>query len=99
MLIHAYTVFDNKTLTYSPPFFQPAHGAAVRMFSDLAQDTNTTIGRHPTDYALFCIGVFDDQTGFIKALDQREHIVDAMSLLPKQRDFFTNGAGETVSAK
>lgn len=83
MLTNAYTVYDSKTLSYSSPFFQPAHGAAVRMFSDLAHDTNTSVGRHPKDYSLFCVGVFDDQTGFIKALDAREHIVDAASLVQK----------------
>lgn len=94
MLLNAYTVYDNKTLTYSPPFFQAAHGAATRMFSDLVQDTNTTIGRHPSDYSLFCVAKFDDQTGFLQALDAREHIVDAASLLPKQADFFANGSGD-----
>lgn len=83
MLLNAYTVYDNKTLSYSPPFFQAAHGAAVRMFSDLVADPNTSVGRHPSDYSLFCVACFDDQTGFIKALDAREHIVDAASLVAK----------------
>lgn len=99
MLLNAYSVYDNKTLSYSPPFFQAAHGAAVRMLTDLAADTNTSVGRHPADFSLFFVAQFDDQTGFIKALDQREHIVDAISVAPahKQPDFFTNGAGATAA--
>lgn len=81
MLLKAYTVYDNKSLSFSPPFFQQAHGAAARMFSDLANDANTTIGRHPGDYVLFCIGMFDDQKGHLTYFAEHEHIVDAQSLV------------------
>lgn len=99
MLLNAYSVYDVKSLTYSPPFFQPAHGSAARMFSDLANDANTSVGRHPADYSLFCLGLFDDQTGKLLALDQREHIADAVSFVQKQQPFNFPDPGNVMAAK
>lgn len=84
MLLRAYTVYDNKSLSFSPPFFQQADGAAARMFSDLANDSSTTIGRHPSDYSLFCIGGFDDQKGHLTYFAEHIHIVDAQALVRYQ---------------
>lgn len=82
MLTNAYTLYDNKSLTYSPPFFAVAHGAAARLVADLASDLQTSVGRHPADYVLFCIGVFDDASGRLLPNDVREHITDVTTLVP-----------------
>lgn len=90
MLLNAYTLYDIKALTYSPPFYCSAHGQAVRMVLDLANDNNTMVGRHPADYTLFCIGQFNDATGGLLPAENREHIADAITLVTvrQQRDFF-----------
>ena len=38
---------------------------AIRTFSDCVQDSSHAFNRHPTDYTLFQIGEFDDNTGII----------------------------------
>lgn len=63
MRFFAFSIFDVKSDTYSPPFFKPAIGAALRDFEDLANDRNTTIGRHPEDFKLVQVGEFDDTSG------------------------------------
>lgn len=83
MLLNAYTLYDSKALTYSPPFYGTAHGAAVRMVMDLAADPNTSVGRHPGDYTLFCVGRFDDQSGQLLPNDVREYISDVLPLAPR----------------
>lgn len=94
MLLYAYSLYDSKALTYSPPFFTTAHGSAVRMVMDLAGDLNTSVGRHPSDYTLFCVGQWNDATGNLLPNDVREHISDVLPLVPRstQRDFFTGAA-------
>lgn len=92
MKLNAYTLYDEKSLTYSPPFFAVSHGAATRMLGDLVADPNTTPGRHPKDFTLYCIGTFDDALGLLLQSDPRQHIVDAISLVPERpgpRDLFT----------
>jgi hypothetical protein len=83
MITNAYSLYDCKALTYSPPFFANAHGQAVRLVMDLAQDANTTVGRHPVDFTLFCIGQYNDALGVLLPNDVREHIADVASLLPR----------------
>lgn len=84
MMLKAYSLFDNKALQYHPPFFASTHGAASRMVADLVQDSNTTVGRHPADYILYCIGEYDDSKGLMSPYSPLVHVVDAISLVPIQ---------------
>jgi len=100
MLLNAYTLYDNKALTYSPPFYCSAHGQAVRLVMELAQDNNTTVGRHPSDFTLFCIGQFNDATGGLLPADVREHISDVLPLTPRKHpDFFGQPDAAADTAK
>jgi len=83
-IVHAYTIYDRKALTYSPPFFVAADGLAVRMFGDLVGDTNTQVGRHPGDFVLYRCGAYDDSNGSLLPVAALQHIVDAQALVPRQ---------------
>lgn len=102
MFLNAYTLYDNKSLTYSPPFYASAHGQAVRLVMELAADSSTTVGRHPMDFTVFCVGMFNDATGNLLPADVREHISDVLPLAPKrnaeffgQPDAVVNGAANS----
>lgn len=81
MIINAYSIYDRKTLAYFPPFYAPTHGGAVRSLADLVQDMNTSVGRHPNDYVLYCVGIFDDSKGALLAQSPIEHVIDASALV------------------
>lgn len=81
MLTNAYSVYDNKALVYGTPFYGPTDGFAVRAFTELANDPNTTVGRHPGDFSLFCVGSFDDQHAVLTGLSPVRHVVDATAVL------------------
>lgn len=84
MIHNSYTIYDRKSLIYSPPFFAVADGAAVRMFQDLVADTNTQVGRHPADFVLYRCGAYDDSNGSLLPVTAIQHIVDATALVPRQ---------------
>lgn len=84
MILNAYTVYDRKALQYHSPFFAVADGAAVRSFMDLANDPQTTVGRHPGDYVLYFCGCFDDGTGLLLPASPIKHVCDAQSLVKHQ---------------
>lgn len=65
MILNMFAVFDVKSDAYLTPFFFPTRGQAVRAFKDLANDPNTTIGRHPEDYKLVHLAEYDDSTGAV----------------------------------
>lgn len=81
-LLIAYTLHDVKALTYSPPFFTTNDQVAKRMVSDLVQDNNTMVGRHPADYKLYKIGTFDEGNAAMLPLPIPEHVVDCVALTP-----------------
>lgn len=81
MLLNAYSVYDRKAGHYHAPFFAVSDGAAVRSFRDLANDPQTTVGRHPGDYVLYRCGQFDDASGLLLHLSAVEHVTDALPLV------------------
>ncbi len=65
MKLNSYSIYDTASGLYSRPFFTPSDAEAIRSFSDIVQDAEHPIGRHPEDYTLFRLGRFDDTTGAI----------------------------------
>ena len=63
MKLNIYSIFDTASGLYSRPFFTQSDGEAVRSFNDIACDTEHPVGRHPEDYTLYRLGVFDDTKG------------------------------------
>ncbi|AXH72217.1 MAG: nonstructural protein [Microviridae sp.] len=63
MILKIFSIYDIKSEAFSPPFFMSTAGEAVRAFKDLANDSNSMIGRHPSDFRLMCLGTFDNCAG------------------------------------
>jgi len=82
MKLNIYTIYDTASGLYMRPFCQQSDGAAIRTFSDLAMDPEYEVGKHPEDYSLFRIGVYDDNTAAI-AVEDRECLTTALELVSK----------------
>lgn len=61
--LKVFSILDTKADVFHTPFFFPATGQAVRAFKDLANDSSNMIGKHPGDFKLMHIGIFDDSNG------------------------------------
>ncbi len=61
MIQKCFSVFDSKTQAYLPPFFLQTAPQALRAIGDCANNTTHEFGRHPEDYTLFELGLWDDQ--------------------------------------
>lgn len=85
MILQAYSVYDRKALQYHPPFFATNDGSAIRSFKDLANDQNTTVGRHPGDYVLFNVGSYEDSNGALVAANPVLHVIDALALVEQHQ--------------
>lgn len=84
MKMNIYSIYDVAAGAYLRPFFMQSDGQATRSFSDIAQDASHEIGKHPEDYTLFKLGLFDDNTGEIIAFDP-EKIATALELVAQSR--------------
>lgn len=60
---YVYAVFDSKVKTFAQPFLMRTRGEALRGWSEVANDKNTSISKHAEDYSLMELGEYDDQTG------------------------------------
>lgn len=61
-----FAVFDVKAGYYKNPFMLKTKGEALRGFSDVANDKETEIGKHPEDFCLFLLSTFDEVKGTYK---------------------------------
>nr|QJB20062.1 MAG: nonstructural protein [Microvirus sp.] len=69
ILYFVFSIRDVKVNVYNTPFFQTSKAGAIRMFSDLCNDPQSTLAKHPEDFQLYEIGCFDSEIGYITSLD------------------------------
>ena len=66
MQLKAFSVYDKKADAFIPPFYYHMEAQAVRTFKDMVSNVDHAFGRHPEDYDLYAINVFDDASGRFK---------------------------------
>ena len=85
----AYSVFDKKAGSFSSPIFMINDAIAKRSLSSVVFDSKSTLNQFPDDYALYCVGDFDDVTGSLSPV-----ILDGQVVPPRFiceiKDFFQN---------
>lgn len=67
-------VHDKKTGLYDPPFIVRHIGEAIREWDIVTKDNNTKFGKHPSDYELFQIANYNEETGEITHLKPFLHL-------------------------
>lgn len=87
MKVKVYGIFDDKAAAYSNPFFMIHHGQALRAFGDVVQDPNSSIHRHPSDFHLYYIGDFDNESGQFTSFEPQflGHAVDFLNVKPLEK--------------
>lgn len=63
MVTKVFAVYDKKAEAFMAPFVYPAVGQALRAFSDTCNNPESVFFRHPADFDLYELGVFDDACG------------------------------------
>jgi len=63
-----FSIYDQKASAFITPFFMPENEMAIRIFSDAVNDPVHQFGKHPSDYTLFNIGEYDDNSGALTAI-------------------------------
>ena len=63
MKLYLYSIYDSAAKVYNRPFYQHTKGQAIRSFTDLVNDEQSELNKHPADYYLAEMGVFEDDSG------------------------------------
>lgn len=74
-----YSIRDDKSQVYNRPFFNATHGEAERTLHSLVNDEKSMISQYPSDFSLYYVGTYDDNTGRFEPCDP-QHIAHASSL-------------------
>ena len=79
-----FCVYDIKAEAYLTPFFMMNDKVAMRAFGDTANDPEHMFNKHPTDYALMEIGVYDEDTGKVTQKENHIHLGIAAEYITAQ---------------
>lgn len=60
MLFTVFSIYDSAISTWLPPIYARNKGEMLRNFADAVSDPQSKLAKHPSDYALFELGTFDD---------------------------------------
>lgn len=79
-------VHDRQLNAFMRPFVAQSPGQAIRSFRDEVNREGSEMNRHPEDYTLYRVGVWDQQTGEIaKAHPAPEQLAIATNLIERKR--------------
>ena len=65
MKVTIYTIQDLAVGSFLQPFFRENNVVATRQLTDMVNDGEHMFSKHPGDFVLWKIGVYDDQSGTI----------------------------------
>lgn len=81
------SVRDLASGAYSRPVFVAARGQAVRSFSDELSRPDSELARHPDDFELYALAMFEDAHGAFLALENGpELIVRGRDLVSQKKE-------------
>ena len=81
MELKVFSIRDEKSKVFSRPFFAVSNGIAIRDFSDLALDQQSTVSKHPGDFKLYLVASFDDYSGAFVSCPQPEFLCCASDFI------------------
>ncbi|QXP08380.1 MAG: nonstructural protein [Arizlama microvirus] len=62
-----YSIFDKQTMQYGNPWIAENDNTAKRAFERLASDKNTDVSFRPSDFELYAVGYFDEESGLFQS--------------------------------
>ncbi|AXH77586.1 MAG: nonstructural protein [Microviridae sp.] len=77
---YVFSVFDKKAGVYCTPFVSHSVGTATRDFKQAVNDPNSQVCKFASDYELFELGAWDEDTGRIDSVSSPVFIVNGASL-------------------
>lgn len=80
ILLMIFTVLDMTAERFHEPFFALNEAVALRSFGNAVNSPDSAIHAHPEDYALYCVGTWNGETGEVVSEEPRK-VASATSLI------------------
>lgn len=80
MAKYVFSVFDKKAGVYCTPFVSHSIATATRDFTQAVNDPNSQVHKFASDYELYQIGAWDEDTGRMDVCPSPDFVVNGSSL-------------------
>lgn len=77
MILQMYSIYDAAVGCFHQPIFMRSKGEAIRSFMDACRDEKSNFYRHASDFALFFVGDFKEETAEIRLAQSPEKVIGA----------------------
>lgn len=81
MILRIFTVYDAAVNAFMTPFFARSKGEAIRSFTQAVNDEKSQFNANPSDYGLWYLGDFDDDSGSVTPPNAPEKVIQAIEVL------------------
>lgn len=87
-MANLYSIFDTKANKYGPIISFENDNTAIRSFMEMliSGDKNSMLALYPTDYLLFCVGSFNQDTGLVEPVSAPAHIISGFECIQRAVD-------------
>ena len=79
-------MYDKKMGTYLKPVAVTHLIEMQRSISSVLKEPSTLIAQYPSDFELFLLGEFDEQTGEIKLQPKPHFVLNIQELMPETKE-------------
>ncbi len=81
---YLYSIFDDVTKLFEPPFVDINNGSALRRIQDLMQSNpQSPYAKFPDNFTLMCIGTWNEETGNVYT-DAADAVQPLSQLIPQK---------------
>lgn len=78
-----FAIMDKKIGAFERPFFAKHVAEVTRSMESVISQGEMNWAKHPGDFALYLIGVFDDVSGEFSSI-RPEHLLEVSNLVPQR---------------
>lgn len=86
MKVQMFTIYDKKMQIHQQPFVAINRATMMRTIADGLKRNDSMMSRFPVDYEIYKIGEFDETTGMITPLPEREFICVLEDLIERKEN-------------
>lgn len=83
MIKGIYSLYDKKSKLYGNTFTSVNDGTAIREMQQAVTSEGSVIQKYPSDYALYKVSEWDDESGMVQNAD-RQQVIELDQLIAKE---------------
>ena len=81
MKLNVYSIFDEKANLFARPYYFAQDGEAIRAFGNGVQDPKSMMSKHASDFKLYKIGTFEEETAELTSTQPPVYLSKAVDFI------------------